>query len=214
MKEDKILSIFIDESGDFGKVDNKSPFYHVALVLHEQQDDIKESITKMERLLSNWGYNNHYIHVGPLIRKEKPYTEDCRETRKSLFNVLFQFTQHVPVEYIVLSMNKAKCNVFSKIGYAEQLSKLLAKVIRENGEYFDGFDKIVLYYDYGQSELAIILTTTFNVFFDNVEIRKSMPADYRLPQVADLICTVEMMDSKTSYKNHISMNGKMQYTLL
>ena len=199
MAEETILSIFIDESGDFGKIDNKSPFYHVALVLHEQNKKIDESIVKMERLLSNWGYDNHYIHVGPLIRKEKPYHEDYREIRKSIFNVLFQFTKHSPVEYIIMSMNKAKCKEFSKIGYSEQVSKLLSKVIRENYDYFDNFNKIILYYDYGQSELAIILTTTFNAFFDNVEIKKSMPVDYRLLQVADLICTIEMMDNKPSF---------------
>lgn len=199
MKEEKILSIFVDESGDFGKIDNRSPFYHVALILHEQKNDISESITRMERLLSNWGYNNHYIHVGPLIRKEKPYLEDIREIRKSIFNVLFQFTRHAPIEYIMLTMNKLKCKEYSKVGYTEQLSKLLAKTIRENNDYFNSFDKIILYYDYGQSELAIILTTTFNVFFDNFEIKKSMPVDYRLLQVADLICTIEMMDNKNSF---------------
>ena len=80
MKKENVLSIFIDESGDFGKLDNKFPYYHVALVLHEQRYDISDSINKLEYKLSNWGYTNHYIHVGPLIRKEKPYQEDFRET--------------------------------------------------------------------------------------------------------------------------------------
>lgn len=189
----------MDESGDFGKVDAKSPYYHVALILHEQKNSINDSVDRMENLLSNWGYENHYIHVGPLIRKERPYQDTYREKRKSIFNALFQFAQHVPIEYIILTMNKAKCREFSKVGYTEQLSKLLSKVISKNNDYFSGFDQIILYYDYGQSELAIILTTVFNMFFDDVEIRKAMPVDYRLLQVADLICTIEMMDNKTSF---------------
>lgn len=199
MKEEKTLSIFIDESGDFGKVDNKFPFYHVALILHEQSNDISDSIHKLENKLSNWGYESHYIHVGPLIRKEKPYEEDLREKRKSFFNLLFQFAQHCPIQYIMLTMNKSKCDEYSKVGYTKQLSKLLAKALRENEEYFRKFDKVNVYYDYGQSELAIILTTTFTFFFDDVEIRKSLPVDYRLLQVADLICTVEMMENKSTF---------------
>ena len=30
------LSIFVDESGDFGKTDNKNPYYLLTLVLHDQ----------------------------------------------------------------------------------------------------------------------------------------------------------------------------------
>ena len=36
MKE-KILSIFIDESGDFGQYNPASPNYYVAMVLHNQE---------------------------------------------------------------------------------------------------------------------------------------------------------------------------------
>ena len=37
------LSIFIDESGDFGVYDYKSPYYMVSMVLHDQQVDILNS---------------------------------------------------------------------------------------------------------------------------------------------------------------------------
>ena len=38
-----ILSVFIDESGDFGEVNQASPYYLVTLVLHEQNIDISRS---------------------------------------------------------------------------------------------------------------------------------------------------------------------------
>ena len=44
----KILSIFIDESGDFGKYDFHSPYYYVAMILHEQDDDISEQIKALD----------------------------------------------------------------------------------------------------------------------------------------------------------------------
>ena len=34
----KELSIFIDESGDFGEYDYHSPWYIVTMVFHEQED--------------------------------------------------------------------------------------------------------------------------------------------------------------------------------
>ena len=40
MAKENILSIFIDESGDFGQYDPKHPMYYVAMVLHEQANDI------------------------------------------------------------------------------------------------------------------------------------------------------------------------------
>ena len=36
----KILSIFIDKSGDFGDYDFHSPYYYVTMVFHDQSDDI------------------------------------------------------------------------------------------------------------------------------------------------------------------------------
>lgn len=36
----KELSIFIDESGNFGKYDPKAPYYIIGTVFHEQQNNI------------------------------------------------------------------------------------------------------------------------------------------------------------------------------
>ena len=69
MKE-KVLSIFIDESGDFGQYNPASPNYYVAMVLHDQEIDISKKIEALERQISNWGYPEHTIHTGPLIRRE------------------------------------------------------------------------------------------------------------------------------------------------
>ena len=40
----KEISIFIDESGDFGEYQTHSPYYIVSLVFHEQKDDISENV--------------------------------------------------------------------------------------------------------------------------------------------------------------------------
>lgn len=55
----------------------------------------------------------------------------------------------------------------------------------------------IVYYDYGQIELTQILLSVFNTMFSNVEFRKIETNQYKLSQVADLICTVEAIAQKT-----------------
>ena len=196
MKKENILSVLIDESGDFGKLDYNDPCYYVLMVLHEQSDSISDMVDALETKLNNWGYENHYIHVGPLIRREKPYHEDLREDRKSLFNALFHFTRLAPIRYLKVSMDKRKCIENTSIEYTDKLSKFISNALKEHFEYFSSFDRIIVYYDYGQGELAKILVSVFNALFSDVEIRKDLLTNYRLLQVADLICTVEMISDK------------------
>ena len=45
----KELSIFIDESGDFGSYEPHSPFYIITMVFHEQKHPIVEAIEKLDQ---------------------------------------------------------------------------------------------------------------------------------------------------------------------
>lgn len=82
---EKVLSFFIDESGDFGPYDYHAPFYLVTMVLHDQDIDISRNIDDLESHLRNLGYKQHAIHTGPLIRRESVYANDLMEDRKRLF---------------------------------------------------------------------------------------------------------------------------------
>ena len=52
MKE-KVLSVFIDESGDFGQYNPASPNYYVAMVLHDQVIDISKNIEALDKQITN-----------------------------------------------------------------------------------------------------------------------------------------------------------------
>ena len=86
---EKILSVFIDESGDFGPYEAHAPYYLVSMILHNQSTDVSENIKLFDSHLLNLGYQNHAIHKGPLIRRESVYSNDLVEDRKRLFNALF-----------------------------------------------------------------------------------------------------------------------------
>ena len=77
---------------------------------------------------------------------------------------------------------------------------MLSAFVRGHLEYLQSFDKIIIYYDNGQVEVNKILSSVFNIFLENVEFRKVIPAEYRLFQVADLICTLQLTELKL--QNH------------
>lgn len=76
---EKILSVFIDESGDFGTYEHHAPYYLVAMVLHVQNIDIGENIQGFATHLRNLGYEQHAVHTGLLIRRESVYANDRTE---------------------------------------------------------------------------------------------------------------------------------------
>ena len=81
-----------------------------------------------------------------------------------------------------------------------KLSKQISVFIREHYDFLLSFDLVKIYYDNGQVELNKILSTLFNAFLPRVEFRKVKPSDYRLFQVADMICTFELL--KLKIQNH------------
>ena len=52
------------------------------------------------------------------------------------------------------------------------------------------------YYDNGQAEVSKLLSTVFNALLPSVLIKRVIPSDYRLFQVADFICTMELVNLK------------------
>lgn len=191
---EKILSIFIDESGDFGAYEHHAPYYLVAMVLHDQSVDISADIAGMDNRMRNLGYAEHAIHTGPLIRRESVYANDMVETRKHLFNVLYYFSRRLDFHYICCKIIKSECP--DEIVMTAKLSKAIADKLRAT-DFPNQFDKVIIYYDNGQIELTKILTSVFNALYSNVEFRRVEPVQYKLFQVADLVCTMELLAEKT-----------------
>ena len=189
------LSIFIDESGDFGPFKPHSPNYYVAMLFHDQEINISENIKALNFQLENIGYPNHTVHTGPIIRKELAYKNDLMENRKKIFNAMFHFIRKAPIHYICPKINKAECED-SEIAYIAKLSKAIHSELKRNYDYLNSFDLQIVYYDFGQPGLTTVITSIFATLFSNVEFRKVQPAEYRLFQAADLICTMELTKDK------------------
>ena len=129
------LSIFVDESGDFGEYEKHAPYYIITLVMHNQAYDIEKELEHLESELSALGYPNHCVHTGPIIRGEQEY------------------------RYVDISVRQ----------------KIMKRMMT--------------------------FASVFNSLLDHVEFRRVLPSSYRLFQVADLICTIELINHKREAKN-------------
>lgn len=64
------LSIFCDESGDFGPYDSRCPYYIVALVFHNQSSAIDGEVKLIEDKVSYLGFDpDAAIHTAPFGSK-------------------------------------------------------------------------------------------------------------------------------------------------
>lgn len=192
------LSVFVDESGDFGPYSSHSPYYLFTLLFHEQENPINDEVNNLDRKIQEHGFDIHAIHTGPIIRNEGYYQNYSPDDRKRLFNDLLLFTNRININYHIVSVDKKQAEGSKQL--VNMLSKQFVLFLKEKLEYFMSFDKIIVYYDYGQSEITTILTSVFNTLFSNVEFRHVQPFEYKLFQVADMICTLEL--SKLNFSNN------------
>ena len=85
----------------------------------------------------------------------------------------------------------------NKFKLEARIAKELSQFIRDNLSVFQEHEKVIVYYDNGQHELNRILNTVLATQLNNYDIRRVISSDYRLFQVADLICTLELLRIKT-----------------
>lgn len=190
----KELSIFVDESGDFGEYDYRTPYYIISMVLHNQDVDITEDLRILENELHNIGWSHHCVHVGPVIRSEEEYRGYSLLERQKILMKMMTFIRHIDIQFKSIYIEKK--HIEDTVEATGKLSKQLAIFIRNNYQYFCSYDTVKIYYDNGQVEVTRILSSVFNALLENVEFRKVYPTDYRLFQVADLICTLKLSEFK------------------
>jgi hypothetical protein len=201
------LSIFIDESGDFGEYDYHSPYYIISMVFHNQETDISEPLEKLNTNLRNIDYPNHCIHTGPIIRRENEYEFESIENRRRIFNFMVTFIKHIDIRYKCFFIEKKHFE--DSVEAVGNLSKQISIFIRDHYSDFLAYNTIKVYYDNGQTEVSKLLSTVFNALLPSVQIKKVIPSDYRLFQTADLFCSMELVRLKV--KNNIVSASEMEF---
>ena len=186
------LSIFTDETGDSG---SGSLYYIITFVFHDQSKKIDEQIERLSRELENIGFPlGTAVHTYPIIRKEDEYQNLPLALRRKVIDRIVTFTRRCDISYISFGVKKREYP--DRLKRMGRLSRELSIFFREHVDYLLSFDKVIAYYDNGQSDITNMINTIFNAFFFEVEFRKIRPSDYRLCQSADLLCTMELLAMK------------------
>lgn len=147
------------------------------------------------------------IHLAYLVAKRGDYSHFDLEKRKSIFWAIFYFSNRVKVKIKTIIIDKKYINKKMQLNIA--LAREIGKFITENKNYFNSFDKIVIYYDNGQETLATILDTLFATN-PNVERRTEFDhAKKRLFQVSDMLTVIDKLDYKR--KNNIAFTKAEKY---
>ena len=201
------LSIFIDESGDFGEYDSHSPYYIISMVFHNQASDISGPLEKLNTNLRNINYPDHCVHTGPIIRRENEYEFESIENRRRIFNFMITFIKHIDIRYKCFFIEKK--HMEDSVEAVSNLSKQISVFIRGHYQEFLTFNEIKIYYDNGQVEVSKLLATVFNALLPGIQIKKVIPSDYRLFQAADLFCSMELVRLKI--QTHTVSASEMEF---
>ena len=179
-----------------------SPYYLVSFVFHDQQHDISEKVSHMERFLSELGFPNHCVHTEPIIRNEAVYKDLTLDERKKIFNCLCRFARRAPVSHKTFIFKKTEAD--SKFQMLSRMSREIAAFINSHLAFFKSFDSVKIYYDNGQAEITSLITTVMAPLIHDLTVKNITPNNYRLFQVADLFCTLMLTQEKYMDKGKFS----------
>ena len=103
------LSVFVDESGEWGKL---SEYYLITLVFHGQSEPIAEHIGKYERHLADSGLPDIPFHAGTLFNGHDDYENVPFANRKRLFFAFFTLARNLPFRYVTFAHRKSGSSDF------------------------------------------------------------------------------------------------------
>lgn len=190
------MSVFVDESGNFGDPDDPARYCIVTLVFHDQIADISQYVKELNRSNYDLGLDSDSFrfHMGPLIRQEDEYAAMSRPMRGKILDRMMTFVRKVDFKYHRIGVDTKFINTTQQV--FDRLMGQLVDFIKEHRELFECIDKVKIYYDAGQKQVSRLLE---DVFTENLpsplEFAQGVRQDsYKLLQVADLICTVRLIE--------------------
>ena len=121
-----------------------------------------------------------------------------KEERLRILRRLIKFAKKT--EFLYRAFYIEKKHIGDDYEIVSRLARQLSGFIKQHYPYFLSFDTIKLYYDNGQAGVMKIIISVFTTLFDNANYKKSLQKDYKLLQVADLICTAKLTELKMERK--------------
>ena len=186
----KELSIFVDESGDRG---GKARYYLLTLVFHDQADSIAEAVTGYEAKLARVDLPNIPFHSEPLMNGHKDYGFlDIELSARLMLACFSSFVRKLPISYITFVYRRSQFEDPARL--TERMGRDISSAMIEHLGFFQSFDDVKVYYDNGQDIVKQALDRSVGKVLSKgvVRRRKTSMTDYRLEQVADYLCAIEL----------------------
>ena len=193
---ERTLSVFVDESGRFLHPDPSSRFYILGMVLHDQNFEVQPLADTLDADWTRMGLSGHCFHAGPLIRKEKGYAYLNWAFRNRIFARMMAFARKTDFRHRCLVVDKNFVTSSEQI--VSDLERQLTVFLTEGLPSSGSFDRVKIYYDCGQTPVTNLLHRTFGADLSiPVEFAQAVrPERYKLFQLADLVCTVKLIQTK------------------
>ena len=180
----KILKIFIDESGEFGFEQGSSELYVVSMVFYDTTINIDNFLHDFEDRLKRLGYSG-MIHMADLVMNRGEYRNQHINDRRKLFNAIYQFTRKSPIKIANIIIDKKYTNHSQTL--KQKIIQEFDKIITNNKKVFDGFNKILIYYDNGQRTLGAAIKEAFSILGNYEQVDKFNHLQERPFQSADML---------------------------
>lgn len=202
----KELSIFVDESGG---QKGHSAYCIVTLVFHEQANDLSDSMRALESNLRTKSLPDIPFHASPLMYGKGPYKDLPMDIRKMMLGCFEAFCRRAP--FTCRTFSYPRKEVEPPDLFIARFKRDLVVLLTDNLEYFQAFRHVKIYYDNGQQMITAALRGALEFVLSNdaVLYRMASPQDYRLSQVADCICTLELTDIKFQYGGITETDAKV-----
>lgn len=193
------LSIFVDESGD--KTEHNR-YFLLTLVTHDQAEAISEKVVHYERALSDCDLPNIPFHSEPLLNGHGEYSDLDISQRKRLLVAFNVFVQRLPIRYKTFVYRRREFDSSEKL--ADRMRRDIRELFDGDLGYYQNFDHVKIYYDNGQAIVrrALDEAVTASLSKQAVVRRRTTMTEYRLAQVADYLCTIELAAVKYAAKEN------------
>ena len=198
MNNERLLSIFVDESGNFGDVSDMARYCIITLVLHDQSFDITDAVRNLNRANDDLGLDSDVFrfHSMPLIRQDDEYAAMSRRMRGRILARMLTFVRDVDFRYCTFCVDTSFVNTPEQV--FDKMKRQTEDFISAHKTTFESLGGIKVYYDAGQKQVSKLLEETIGRQMSSpiVFAQGVTQGNYKLLQVADLICTVELINRR------------------
>ena len=196
MGQDNTLSLFVDESGILGEPATASRFYILGFVLHDQRVTIEPAAAELARRLEEIGIKDLCFHAGPILRGNNGFRFMTCGLRRRIFHRMMAFARQIDFSYHCLAIDKRYSG--GRHQMTASLERQFTDFAVRNRERFVACGNVKVYYDCGQKSVTNFLRRVTSATLPcPVEFAQAVePGKYRLFQVADLVCTLRLLEAK------------------